>query len=150
MPSTYEQLRADIVTAMKARDTVAATALRTADAGIQRASMDLSKPIDDALVVATLRKAVKNLADAKVEFERGARADLVAANEAEIKLLEKYLPKGIEGVQLDALVSEAIKETGAASRKEMGKVIGALKKRPDAGLIDFAAASKLVQAKLPQ
>ena len=112
--------------------------------------MDLSKPIDDALVVATLRKAVKNLADAKVEFEKGGRADLVAANEAEIKLLEKYLPKGIEGAQLEALVLEAIRESGAASRKEMGKVIGALKKRPDAGLIDFAAASKLVQAKLPQ
>ena len=150
MSTTYEQLRADIVTAMKARDTVASTALRTADAGIQRASMDLSKPIDDALVVATLRKAVKNLADAKVEFEKGGRADLVAANEAEIKLLEKYLPKGIEGAQLEALVLEAIRESGAASRKEMGKVIGALKKRPDAGLIDFAAASKLVQAKLPQ
>ena len=150
MSTTYEQLRADIVTAMKARDTVASTALRTADAGIQRASMDLSKPIDDALVVATLRKAVKNLADAKVEFEKGGRADLVAANEAEIKLLEKYLPKGIEGAQLESLVLEAIRESGAASRKEMGKVIGALKKRPDAGLIDFAAASKLVQAKLPQ
>ena len=77
MPTIYEQLRADIVTAMKARDGATATSLRTADAGIQRASMDLSKPIDDALVIGTLRKAVKNLADAKVEFERGGRADLV-------------------------------------------------------------------------
>ncbi|MFZ1055354.1 MAG: GatB/YqeY domain-containing protein, partial [Opitutaceae bacterium] len=95
MSTIYERLRADIVTAMKARDAAAATALRTADAAIQRSSMDLSKPIDDALVVATLRKAVKNLADAKIEFERGARADLVSANEAEIRLLEKYLPQGI-------------------------------------------------------
>ncbi len=149
MPTTYEQLRADIVTAMKARDAAAAMALRTADAAIQRASMDLSKPIDDALVVATLRKAVKNLADAKIEFERGARADLVAANEAEIKLLEKYLPKGIEGAQLEALIAQAIQESGATSRKEMGKVIGVLKKAPEAALIDFASASKLIQAKLP-
>ena len=149
MPTTYEQLRADIVTAMKARDTATATSLRTADAAIQRASMDLSKPIDDALVVGTLRKAVKNLADAKVEFEKGGRADLVTANETEIRLLEKYLPKGIEGAQLEALVAEAIKESGALSRKEMGKVIGALKKRPEAALIDFSAASKLIQAKLP-
>ena len=149
MPTTYEQLRADIVTAMKARDAAAAMALRTADAAIQRASMDLSKPIDDALVVATLRKAVKNLADAKIEFEKGARADLVAANEAEIKLLEKYLPKGIEGAQLEALIAQAIQESGATSRKEMGKVIGALKKTPEAALIDFASASKLIQAKLP-
>lgn len=149
MPTTYEQLRADIVTAMKARDAAAAMALRTADAAIQRASMDLSKPIDDALVVTTLRKAVKNLADAKIEFERGARADLVAANEAEIKLLEKYLPKGIEGAQLEALIAQAIQESGATSRKEMGKVIGVLKKAPEAALIDFASASKLIQAKLP-
>ena len=149
MPTTYEQLRADIVTAMKARDTATATSLRTADAAIQRASMDLSKPIDDALVVGTLRKAVKNLADAKVEFEKGGRADLVTANETEIRLLEKYLPKGIEGAQLEALVAEAIKESGALTRKEMGKVIGVLKKRPEAALIDFSAASKLIQAKLP-
>ncbi len=149
MPTTYEQLRADIVTAMKARDAAAAMALRTADAAIQRASMDLSKPIDDALVVTTLRKAVKNLADAKIEFEKGARADLVAANEAEIKLLEKYLPKGIEGAQLEALIAQAIQESGATSRKEMGKVIGVLKKAPEAALIDFASASKLIQAKLP-
>jgi uncharacterized protein YqeY len=149
MPTLYEQLRADIVTAVKARDSATSLALRTADASIQRASMDLSKPIDDALVVSTLRKGVKNLADANIEFEKGGRSDLVTANQTEIRLLEKYLPRGMDAAQLDALVTEAIKETGALSRKEMGKVIGALKKRPDAGLIDFSAASKVVQAKLP-
>jgi uncharacterized protein YqeY len=149
MPTIYEQLRADIVVAMKARDTATATALRTADAAIQRASMDLSKPIDDALVIGTVRKGVKNLADAKVEFEKGGRADLVAANVAEIRLLEKYLPKGIEGAQLEALIADAIKESGAQTRKEMGKVMGILKARPEAGLIDFSQASRLIQAKLP-
>jgi uncharacterized protein YqeY len=149
MPTLYEQLRADIVTAMKARDTATATSLRTADAAIQRAAMDLAKPIDDGLVVGTLRKGVKNLADAKVDFERGGRADLVLANETEIRLLEKYLPKGIDGARLDALIAEAIQESGAQSRKEMGKVIGALKKKPEAALIDFSSASKLIQAKLP-
>lgn len=149
MATLYETLRADIVTAMKARDAATATALRTADAAIQRASIDGNKPIDDALVLTTLRKAVKNLADAKEEFAKGGRADLVAANEAEIRVLEKYLPKGLEPAALEALIAEAIKETGAQSKKEMGKVIGALKKRPEAALIDFGAASKLVQAKLP-
>lgn len=149
MPSIYETLRADIITAMKARDAVTTMALRTADATIKRAAMDTNKEIDDALVVTTLRKAVKNLADAKVEFDKGGRADLVAANETEIRTLEKYLPKGIDDAQLEALVVAAIHETGAQSKKEMGKVIGALKKRPEAGLIDFGVASKLVQAKLP-
>jgi uncharacterized protein YqeY len=149
MPTLYETLRADIVTAMKARDTAKALALRTMDAAIQRASLDLGKPIDDALTLTALRKAVKNLTDARAEFEKGGRADLVAANTAEISILEKYLPAGLDAAKLDALITEVIAATGAASKKEMGKVIGALKLRPEAGLIDFGAASKLIQAKLP-
>jgi uncharacterized protein YqeY len=148
MPTIYERLRADIVTAMKARDTVAATALRTMDAAIQRAAIDTNKPIDEALVLATFRKAVKNLTDARAEFEKGGRADLVAANTAEIAILEKYLPAGLDAAKLEALVAEVIAATGATTKKEMGKVLGALKQRPEASLIDFGAASKLVQAKL--
>ncbi|HVU36851.1 MAG TPA: GatB/YqeY domain-containing protein [Opitutales bacterium] len=149
MPSLYETLRADIVTAMKARDSVATLSLRTADAAIQRAAMDANKPIDDAMVITILRKSVKNLADARTEFEKGGRADLVAANSAEIALLEKYLPKGLDPAKLEALVNEAIAATGAQSKKDMGKVIGALKQRPEAALLDFGAVSKLVQSKLP-
>jgi uncharacterized protein len=149
MPTIYEQLRADIITAVKARDSVTATALRSADAAIQRASMDLSKPIDDPLVIATMRKGVKNLADAKLEFEKGGRSDLVAANDVEIKLLEKYIPKGIDGAKLDAMIADAIRESGAQTRKDMGKVMGILKQKSEASLIDFSAVSKLIQAKLP-
>ncbi|HYC71470.1 MAG TPA: GatB/YqeY domain-containing protein [Opitutaceae bacterium] len=147
--TTYDRLRADIVAAMKARDTATATALRTMDAAIQRAAMDANKPIDEALVVATLRKAVKNLGDARAEFEKGGRSDLVAANSAEIAVLEKYLPQGLDPAKLEALIAEIIAATGATSKKEMGKVIGALKQRPEAPLIDFAAASKVVQSRLP-
>jgi uncharacterized protein len=149
MPSTYERLRADIVTAMKARDTATATALRTADAAIQRAAMDASKDIDEALVVTTLRKAVKNLTDARTEFEKAGRADLVAANTSEIAVLEKYLPKGLDQARLEALIVETIASTGASSKKEMGRVIAALKQRPEAAAIDFGAASRIVQSKLP-
>lgn len=149
MSQIYDTLRADIVAAMKARNSSATLILRTMDAAIQRASLDQSKPVDDALVIATLRKTVKNLTDAKAEFEKGGRADLVAANDAELKVLEKYLPQGLDAAKLEALIAEVIAETGALSKKEMGKVIGALKKRPEAGLIDFGAASKIVQAKLP-
>ena len=149
MNSTYEKLRADIIAAIKARDSGTATSLRTADAAIQRAAMDLNKPIDDALAIATIRKSVKNLTEAKAEFARGGRADLVAANDTEIALLEKYLPKGIDQAKLEALVAGAIAESGAQSRKEMGKVIALLKLKPEAPLMDFGAVSKLVQSKLP-
>jgi len=149
MPSLYETLRADIITAMKARDTATATMLRTADAAIQRASMDTGKPIDDALALVSMKKSVKNLIDARAEFEKAGRADLVAANTAEITVLEKYLPKGLDPAKLEALIVATIAATGATSKKEMGKVIGALKQLPEAGLIDFGAASKVIQAKLP-
>ena len=149
MPTTYESLRTDIVTTLKARDTAKATALRTMDAAIQRAAMDANKPIDEALVIAAFRKAVKNLTDARTEFEKGGRADLVAANTAEIAILQKYLPAGLDAAKVDALVAEVIAATGATSKKEMGKVIAALKQRPEAPLLDFGAVSKLIQAKLP-
>jgi len=149
MSTIYQKIRADIITAMKARDSATALILRTTDAAIQRSAMDGGKPIDDPLVITVLRKAVKNLTDAKAEFAKGGRADLVAANEAEIKLVEKYLPAGLDAAKLDALIAEVIAATGATSKKEMGKVIGALKQRPEAPLIDFGAVSKLVQAKLP-
>jgi len=149
MPTLYETLRADIITAMKARDAATTLALRTADAGIKRAAMDGNKEIDDALSLATLRKAIKNLTDANTEFTKGGRADLVAANDAEIKVLQKYLPAGLDAATIDGLVVAAIATTGAVSKKEMGKVIGALKAHPDAALMDFGAVSKLVQAKLP-
>ena len=149
MPSLYETLRADIVVALKARDAATTMALRTADACIKRAAMDANREIDDVLTIATMRKAIKNLADAKIDFEKGGRADLVAANEAEIRLLAKYLPKGLEAAQIDAMIAQAIQETGAQSKRDMGKVIGALKKRPEAPLIDFGAVSKRVQEKLP-
>jgi uncharacterized protein YqeY len=149
MATTYERIRADIVAAMKARDSASATALRTVDAAIQKAAMDQNKPIDDPLVLTALRKAIKNLNDVRADFERGGRLDLVAANEAEVRILEKYLPIGVDPARLEALVAEAIRDTGAQSKKDMGKVIGALKRREEAPLIDFAAVSKLVQAKLP-
>ncbi len=149
MATIYETLRADIITAVKARDTATATTLRSCDAAIQRASMDQAKPIDDTLVLVTLRKTVKNLNDAIIEFEKGGRADLVTANQTELRLIEKYLPKGLDAAKVEALVAAAIAETGASSKKDMGKVIGALKKSPEAALIDFGAVSKIVQAKLP-
>ena len=100
------------------------------------------------LVIATLRKSVKNLADAKEEFEKGGRQDLAAANAAEIQLLEKYLPQPLDPVRVEAIVAEVIRSTGATTKKEMGKVMAALKQRPEADLIDFGAASKIIQGKL--
>jgi len=144
----YDQLRADIITAMKARDSAATTALRTADAAIKRAALDANIEIDDALVLATMRKGVKNLSDAREDFAKAGRTDLVAANDAEIALLEKYLPAALPPEKLEAIVGEIIAETGATTKREMGKVISALKQHPEAASIDFGSASKLIQSRL--
>jgi len=124
MPTIYEILRADIVTALKARDSAKALILRSADAAIQRTALDSNKPIDDDLVVATLRKSVKNLAAANVEFKKGGRDDLIEANDTEITVLDSYLPRMIGGDQLEVIIDEAVAETGAQSRKDMGRVMG--------------------------
>lgn len=148
MSTLYSSLRADIITAVKARDSVTSTALRTADAAVQRTSMDTGVEIDDALVLATMRKAVKNMTDANKEFDKAGRTDLVDTNKVEIAILEKYLPAQITGDQLAVLVEEAIATSGAESKRDMGRVMGILKSRSDADLIDFGAVSKLVQSKL--
>ena len=74
---------------------------------------------------------------------------MTSANTIEIALLEKYLPQAYDPAKLEALVVEVIAATGAQSKKDMGKVIGAIKQRPEAPLLDFSAVSKLVQSKLP-
>jgi uncharacterized protein YqeY len=148
MPNIYEKLRADIVIALKARDSGKALILRSADAAIQRTALDSDKPIDDDLVVATLRKSVKNLTAANAEFKKGGRDDLIEANDREIAVLDSYLPQMIGGDQLEGIIDEAVAATGARSRKDMGRVIGAIKKRPDSSLIDFGAVSKALQGKL--
>jgi uncharacterized protein len=148
MPTPYEDLRAAIITAMKARDTATATILRTADAAIQRAAMDANKPIDEALTTVALRKSVKNLQDACTEFAKGGRDDLIAANQAEIAVLNRFLPAQLDAARVEALIAEAIAGTRATTKKEMGKVVAALKARPEAALIDFGAASKVIQSRL--
>ncbi len=121
MASLYETFRADIIAAVKARDSAAALILRTNDGAIQRAALDGNQPIDDALVIATLRKAVKNLQAANAEFAKAGRNDLIEANDKEIAVLEKYLPAQIDGAKLEAIEAEAIASTGATTNKDMGK-----------------------------
>lgn len=148
MSEIYSRLRSDIISAVKGRESDKALALRTIDGAIQRASIDANLPIDDEMVLSTLRKAVKDLSQAREQFERGGRPDLVEKGDREAAWLEAYLPAQFDEARIEQLVNEAIAESGAQSKKEMGKVMGLLKKHPDAGLIDFSVASRLTQSKL--
>jgi uncharacterized protein len=145
MSKIYAQLRADVVTAVKARQSDRALALRTADGAIQRAALDERTTISDELVISVLRKAVKDLENAKEPFARGGRADLVRQNEREIEWLEVYLPAQIPEAELRTLVRTVIEESGAESAKDLGKVMGALKRHPRSAEIDFGLVSRIAR-----
>ena len=148
MSKLYQQLRADVITAVKGRESDKALALRTADGAIQRAAIDEKTTISDALVIAVLRKAVKDLENAKEQFAKGGREDLVRKNEAELTWLNVYLPAQIDEDTLRAIVATAITESGASTPKEMGQVMGVLKRHPQAAEIDFGMASRIIRETL--
>lgn len=112
--------------AMKSGDTARRDTLRMALAAIKQAEVDRQTTLDEAAVTALLHKEIKNRREALEEAKKASRADLAAANEAEIAVLEAFLPKAMSADELRALVQTAIAETGAATASDMGKVMKAV------------------------
>ncbi len=109
--------------AMKSGDEIRKRTTRMVLAAIKQVEVDKRIELDDAAVTAILQKEVKNRREALEEAKKAARADLVEANEAEIKILETFLPQAMSADELRALVQAAIAETGAAAPSDMGKVM---------------------------
>jgi uncharacterized protein YqeY len=130
--------------AMKSKDTVALDAIR---AVISELKKDPKKEYKDEEVHAFIQKAVKQRRDSIASFESGGRADLAAVEVAQIKSLEKFLPAQMGEDEINRLVEEAIKSTGAAGGKDMGKVMGWLMPRVK-GKADGGLVNKVVKAKL--
>jgi hypothetical protein len=103
--------------------------------------------LDDAQVLAVIDKMIKQGKDAMGQFEAGGRADLVAKNSQEITWLSAYLPAQLSDAELDALIREAITATGAASLKDMGKVMGFVKPKAQ-GRCDMGAVSARIKSAL--
>lgn len=143
-----ERLQADAKEAMRAKDAVRLGALRMAVAAIKDAEI-AKRPaaLDEAEAAKVIAKAVKARRDAAGEFRKGGRTDLAEKEEREAALLEAYLPKGLSDDEVRALVSEAVRETGATSAKEIGKVMKAVMPRV-AGRADGALVQRLVRAAL--
>jgi uncharacterized protein YqeY len=112
--------------AMKANDDVSRRTTRMALAAIKQAEVDKQTTLDDSAVVGLLQKEVKNRREAADEARKANRPDLIADNEAEIKVLEGFLPKALSPEELRVLVQAAIAETEAATQTDMGKVMKAL------------------------
>ena len=141
------QISNDIKAAMKSGDKIKVGTLRLINAAIQTAEIEAKTTIDDAAVIAVMTKMVKQRRDSIAQFTSGGRPDLAAIEQAEIAIIETYLPKQMDDAAVSAAIAAAIAETGAASAKDMGKVMGILKAKY-AGQMDFQKASAAVKAKL--
>ena len=120
------QLTESMKDAMKSGDEVRKRTTRMALANIKQAEVDKQTKLDDAAVISLLQKEIKNRREALDEAKKANRPDLIADNEAEIKVLEAFLPKAMPAEELRALARAAIAEVGAASPTDMGKVMKAL------------------------
>src|SRR5512142_1494795 len=120
------QLNEAMKQAMKANDDVGRRTTRMALAAIKQAEVDRQTSLDDAAVIPLLQKEIKNRREAVEEAKKANRADLIADNEAEIKVLEGFLPKAMSPDELRALAQAAVAETGATTQTDMGKVMKAL------------------------
>ena len=121
--SIKTQLNDSMKDAMRSGDEIRKRTVRMALAAVKQAEVDKRIELDDAAVTSLLQKEVKNRREALEEAKKANRADLIEANDAEINILQSFLPKAMPAEELRALVQAAITETGAASPADMGKVM---------------------------
>lgn len=141
------RLMNDVKAAMKAGEKAKLGTLRLIQAEVQKAELAGTGALDDAAVVQVMTKMVKQRRDSIAQYTSGGRADLAAVEQAEIDIIEAYLPQQMDDAGVAAAIQAAIAETGAASAKDMGKVMGVLKAK-FAGQMDFQKASAAVKAAL--
>jgi uncharacterized protein YqeY len=144
-----ERFNEDLKTAMKSRDQASVSTLRMIQATLKDRDI-AARPqgqIDDAAIIDMLQKMVRQRQESIALYRQGNRPELVEKEQAEIDLIERYMPKKLSDAEQDAAILKAIADTGAASIKDMGKVIGVLKAEY-AGRMDFAKVGPAVKAKL--
>jgi len=142
-----ERITEDMKTAMRSGEKDRLAVIRLLQAAIKQREVDERITLDDAQITSVLEKMIKQRKESIVAFEKGNRADLVAKETAEIAVLQPYLPAQLSDADLDALIAEAIASTGAASIKDMGKVMGVVKGKA-AGKADMGAVGARIKAKL--
>ena len=150
-PVLRDDINKALTEAMKAKNERAVSTLRMVNATLKNADIEArgssKPPLGDAEVVSVLQKMVKQRQESVELYKKGGRDDLVKQEQDEIAIISGYLPKQMSDADIAAAIEAAIKETGAASMKDMGKVIGSLRAK-HAGQMDMGKASALVKAKL--
>ncbi|MFK7852179.1 MAG: GatB/YqeY domain-containing protein [Akkermansiaceae bacterium] len=126
MSQLAEQITSDIKTAMRAKDTVSLTALRALKTALTNAAIEkggLGTELEDSEAMAAVRKQIKQRQDSIEQFEKASRPELAEKEKSEIEVLSKYLPAALSNEDIEKIANQAIEETGAASRADMGKAM---------------------------
>lgn len=139
----------DLKGAMKAKDALRVDCLRLILATVKNREIEKRGELDDAEVLKVLGTLAKQRAESIDMYRQGGRTDLVAKEEAELAIVQAYLPQALTEAELSKLVAEAVAESGAAGPKDMGKVMKAIGPRV-AGRADGKAVSEAVKARLAQ
>lgn len=146
-----EKITADMKDAMRAGDKAKVSTLRLMNSAIKSADIEARpkgvEQISDADILQVFAKMIKQRRDSVEQFTAGERPELAAGEQAEIAVIESYMPKQMSDDEVKAVAGELIKELGAAGMKDMGKVIAAMKEKY-AGQMDFGKASGLVKEML--
>jgi uncharacterized protein YqeY len=142
-----DRIKDDLKQAMRNRDQPRIDSLRMLSAAIQRREVDERITLDDAQTLAVIDKQIKQARESIEQYEKGGRADLVAKERADLAIWQAYLPQPLSETEIDRLIAEAVQATGAASIKDMGKVMGVLKPKLQ-GRADMAQVGAKVRSRL--
>ena len=144
----FERIGQDITAAMKARDQARLAPLRMAKAALMNREVEKGRTLEEPEAEQVIASLIKQRRDSIEQFTRGGRPELAARESAEVGVLEAYLPPPVDTAQLEQAVDEAIKETGASSAKDLGRVMKAVMGRLAGQTIDGKAVNELVRRKL--
>jgi uncharacterized protein YqeY len=141
------RIQDDIKAAMKAKEKARLATLRLISAAIKQREVDERTELDDTQVLAVLEKMIKQRRDSIAQYQSAGRQELAEQEQSEIAIIEAYMPEGLSDEEIAAMIEAAISETGAASMRDMGKVMGLLKPKMQ-GRADIGKVSGLVKQKL--
>lgn len=143
-----QKVEQDIVPAMKARDELRLSVLRLMKSALKLKQVELNRALEDSEALSVLRTLVKQRHESAEQFRKGGREDLAAKEEAEIKIVEGYLPAAAGDEEIEAAVAAAITETGAASARDLGKVMKAAMARLASKNVDGKRVNEKARARL--
>ena len=147
MGDLKHQIKEDVKTAMRSKEKDRLAALRLITASIKQREVDERIELDDVQVMAVLDKMAKQHRDSIQQFTKAERRDLIEKEQFELDIILSYLPQPLDAAKIDVMIGEAISATGAASMRDMGKVMGQLKPALQ-GRADMGKVSALVKARL--